>query len=88
MTKSSGQLDVAISADISFRSAAHARAAVKALIPDNVNMPKGLTLEMFSRGRAVCIKVNGRGVPMGTVVNTVDEILDHLSVARKVMADG
>lgn len=41
---------------------------------------------MFSRGRIVCIKINGRAMPMGTIVNTIDEILEHLSVAKKVMA--
>lgn len=41
---------------------------------------------MFSKGRIVFIEMNCKGVPMGTVINTLDEVLEHLSVARKVMA--
>lgn len=85
MTKNS-QLDVAVSASFAFKSSAQASAAVKALIPDNVNMPKGMSVEMFSKGRVVHIKMNCRGVPMNTVINTLDEVLEHLSVAKKVMA--
>lgn len=85
MTPSS-QLDVAVAASFSFSSAAQAQAAVKALIPDNVNMPKGLSIEMFSKGRVVYIEMNCKGVPMSTVASTFDEVLEHLSVARKVMS--
>ena len=85
MTRNS-QLDVAVDASFTFSSASQARAAVKALIPDNVNMPKGLSIEMFSKGRIVFIEMSCEGVPMGTVINTLDEVLEHLSVARKVMA--
>ena len=86
MTKSSRQLSVAVDVSISFGSSAQARAAVKALIPDNVNMPKGLSLQMFSKGKDVFVEIKGNGIPMATVINTLDEVLEHLSVARKVMA--
>lgn len=86
MTKNFRQLDVAVDTSISFSSGAQARAAVKALIPDNVNMPKGLSLQMFSKGKIVFVEIKGRGVPTSTVINTLDEVLEHLSVAKKVMA--
>ena len=86
MTKNSRQLDVAVGVGISFPSSGQARAAVKALIPDNVNLPKGLSLQMFSKGKGVFVEIKGRGVPMATVINTLDEVLEHLSVAKKVMA--
>ncbi|MGI0020265.1 MAG: KEOPS complex subunit Pcc1 [Nitrososphaera sp.] len=86
MTKNLRQLDIAVDASISFASGAQARAAVKALIPDNVNMPKGLSLQLFSKGRGVFVEIRGKGVPMATVINTLDEVLEHLSVAKKVMA--
>lgn len=72
---------------VSFPTAAHAKAAAKALIPDNVNMPAGLTVDIFSRGRTVWMRVGGRsGISVATVASTLDEILEHISVARKVMA--
>jgi hypothetical protein len=87
MTKNSRQLlSVAVDVSISFGSSKQAQAAVKALIPDNVNMPKGLSLQMFSKGRDVFVEIKGNGVPMATIINTLDEVLEHLSVAKKVMA--
>lgn len=71
---------------VPFPTPAHARAAVKALIPDNVNMPAGLTVDIFSRGRTVRVQVKGNGgVSIATVASTLDEILEHISVARKVV---
>jgi hypothetical protein len=32
------------------------------------------------------VEIKGKGVPMATVINTLDEVLEHLSVAKKVMA--
>lgn len=75
-------------AGVSFPTPAHARAAVKALIPDNVNMPAGLTVDIFSRGRTVWVRVGGNGaVSIATVASTLDEILEHISVARKVIVE-
>jgi hypothetical protein len=60
--------------------------AVKALIPDNVNFPKGLSMKMFSRGSMLAIELTGKNVPTQMIVSTLDELLDHISVAKKVMA--
>ena len=81
-------LGVEAKVSVAFLSAAQARAAVKALIPDNVNMPEGLTIRIFSKGRAVVVKLSARSVPAGTIASTMDEVLEHLSVARKVMGRG
>lgn len=79
-------LDTEISVDIVFSSSAEAKAALKALIPDNVNFPKGLSMRMFSRGSTLAIEITGRNVPAATVLNTIDEVMEHVSVAQKVMA--
>jgi hypothetical protein len=79
-------LDTEISVDIVFSSSAEANAALKALIPDNVNFPKGLSMRIFSRGSTLAIEITGRNVPTATVLNTIDEVLEHVSVAQKVMA--
>ena len=78
-------LDTEISVDIMFSSSAEAKAALKALIPDNVNFPKGLSMRMFSRGYTLAIEITGRNVPAATVLSTLDEVLEHVSVAQKVM---
>ena len=80
-------LDVAIAVEISFSSSAQAKAIVKALIPDNVNFPKGLSMKMFSRGSILAIELTGKNIPTATILSTLDEILEHISLAKKVMAD-
>jgi hypothetical protein len=71
---------------IRFSGSPHAKAAVKALIPDNVNFPKGLSMKMFSKGSMLTIELKGKNVPTQIVLSTLDELLDHISVAKKVMA--
>ena len=78
--------DIEVKISVPFLSPAHAKAAVNALIPDNVNFPKGLSMRMHSRGSALYIKVAGTNVPAATVLSTLDEVLEHISMSKKVMA--
>lgn len=80
------QLNIAVEVEIPFSSSAEAEAAVKALIPDNINFPKGLSMKMFSRGSRLAIQLTGKNIPTATILSTLDEILEHISVAKKVMA--
>lgn len=88
MTKNSRRPEVEIAVRVSFASALQARSAVKALIPDNVNLPEGLTLSMFSRGKVVHVAIGSRLSMMATAASTLDEILEHIYVSQKVMAQG
>ena len=81
-------LDIAVEVEIPFSNSAQAKAGMKALIPDNINFPKGLSMKMFSRGSKVAIELTGRNIPSATILSTLDEILEHISVAKKVMAAG
>jgi hypothetical protein len=83
----SRSLDVAVHVEIAFSASAESNAAVNALIPDNVNFPKGLSIKIFSRGAMLTIDLTGKNVPTATIVNTLDELLEHISIAKKVMAD-
>ena len=78
-------LDVAVVVEISFSSSAEAKAIVKALIADNVNFPRGLSMKMFSRGSKLAIELTGKNIPTPTILSTLDEILGHISLAKKVM---
>jgi Transcription factor Pcc1 len=80
------QLNIAVEVEIPFSSSAEAEAAVKALIPDNINFPKGLSMKMFLRGSRLAIELTGKNIPTATILSTLDEILEHISVAKKVMA--
>jgi hypothetical protein len=79
-------LDIQVVTEIPFSNMAEAKATVKALIPDNINFPKGLSLKVFSRDSTVAIELTGKNVPAATLLSTLDEILEHISVAKKVMS--
>jgi hypothetical protein len=79
--------DISVSIDIQFPHQSQAMAALNALIPDNVNFPKGLSLKMSARNSILSIQVLCTNVPIATIVSTVDEVLEHLSVAKKVMPE-
>jgi hypothetical protein len=74
-----------VSVEVQFQSSVEVKAALKALIPDNVNFPKGLSMKMFSKGTLLAIEVTSKNVPASTVLNTLDEVLEHISVSKKVM---
>jgi hypothetical protein len=81
-----GHLNIEVAVEIPFSSSAEAKATVKALIPDNINFPKGLSMQIFSRGSTLEIELTGKNIPTATILSTLDEILEHISVAKKVMA--
>jgi hypothetical protein len=80
------RLRVEVEVEIPFSSSAEANAAMNALIPDNINFPKGLSLKMFSRGSKLAIELTSKNIATATVLSTLDEILEHVSIAKKVMA--
>ncbi|HEY8140183.1 MAG TPA: KEOPS complex subunit Pcc1 [Nitrososphaera sp.] len=79
--------DISISIDIKFPRQSQAAAALNALIPDNVNFPKGLSVKMSARNSVLSIQAHSKKVPVSTMVSTLDEILEHISVAKKVMPE-
>ena len=60
-------------------------AVMKALIPDNVNFPKGLSMQMFSKNNNTLFIEFFSNVGIETLISTIDEILDHISMAKKVI---
>jgi hypothetical protein len=59
---------------------------MKALMPDNVNFPKGLSMTIFSRDNTLVLEFLSK-TGINTLLNTIDEVLEHISIARKVIKD-
>ncbi len=57
---------------------------MKALIPDNINFPKALSMKIFPKSNILVLEVLSRA-GINTLLNTVDEVLEHISVAKKVI---
>ena len=56
----------------------------KALEPDNINFPENLTLELENFDNKLVFNFKSYG-DMKKLISTVDEVLEHLQVAIKVI---
>lgn len=62
-------------------------AVLRSLIPDNIDFPKGLSIEISPRANdnnlllKICCNVG-----FETLLNTLDELLEHISIAQKVIS--
>jgi len=94
------QLRLDITIGINFSCSAEKNAVKKALIADNVSFPDGLSMEIDSRAKcgggrvklkvertaalALVIRISSEG-RVDTFLNTLDELLELISVATKVI---
>ena len=60
-----------------------AQTVKKALDPDNVNFPKGLSLDVKNIDNKVVFKFENED-DMKKLIGTIDEVLAHVQVALKV----
>jgi hypothetical protein len=81
------QLKITSVVEIKFSKKTEMNAIMKALIPDNVNFPKGLSMRMFSKDNNTLFLEFFCNVGNETLLNTIDEVLDHISMAKKVITN-
>ena len=70
---------------LQFSSVIERKSIMKALQPDNVNFPHGLSLEMYDDDECLIITIKGNKIE--TITNTIDEMLQHISIAKEVIND-
>ena len=62
-------------------------AVLRSLIADNTDFPKGLSIEMSPRdddnNLLLCLSSE---VGFETLLNTINELLEHISIAQKVIS--
>ena len=77
-------VEVKVHIEIRLSGKSELRAITSALTPDNVNFPKGLSVKMSSRDNILVLEfLSKKGI--NTLLNTIDEVLEHISIARKVI---
>lgn len=84
MTDSHLPLKIITIIEIKFQKKSEMNAIMKALIPDNVNFPKGLSMQLFSKGNTLFFEFFCN-VKIETLINTIDEVLSHISIIKKVI---
>jgi hypothetical protein len=81
------QLEISAFIQIGFLTKNEMYAVLRSLIPDNINFPKGLMVEMSPREHDNNLLLHlYSDVGFETLLSTVDEILAHISVAQKVIS--
>jgi hypothetical protein len=71
---------------IKFDSKREIDTMISILTPDNVRIPEGLKIDIRSENKYLIIDIqceNGSG----TFLNTIDELLEHISLSRTVTSN-
>lgn len=63
-----------------------AEAIAKAVSPDNVKVPPGLSVKTFRRGGKVLTRIECEESRHGTFIATIDDFLSCVSVAEKAVS--
>ena len=61
-----------------------ARVIEKALEPDNVNFPQGLSLEIKDKENQLLFSFSSEG-DLKKLISTVDEVLEHVNLSMEVI---
>ena len=85
MTPTLAQPELSVLIQIRFSEKNEMYAVLRSLIPDNINFPKGLSIEISPREKdlLLCIHCN---IGFETLLSTLDELLEHVSIAQKVIS--
>jgi hypothetical protein len=76
------QVSVEIRLDLGERK--KVESVMKALIPDNVNFPRGLSMDMNSDGSVLILSFNSSR-KIESLIATIDEVLEHISTMSRVL---
>lgn len=85
MKRSQIPLEITTVIELNFSNKSEVNAVMKALIPDNINFPNGLQMNMFSNNNTLHLDFICDSGDIGTLASTIDEILEHISIAEKVI---
>jgi uncharacterized protein YpiB (UPF0302 family) len=85
MPNSQPLLEITLIIELTFSKQSETEAILKALTPDNINFPKDLSMEMSSKDNTTIFIKFSSSTEIETLINTVDEVLQDISLAKKVI---
>lgn len=87
MTPNSPTPEISAFIQIRFKTKNEMYAVLRSLIADNTDFPKGLSVEMSPRdddnNLLLCLSSE---VGFETLLNTINELLEHITIAQKVIS--
>lgn len=57
---------------------------MKALIPDNINFPRGLSMDMNAEDHVLILSFKSSR-RIDSLISTIDEVLEHVSTMNRVL---
>jgi tRNA threonylcarbamoyladenosine modification (KEOPS) complex Pcc1 subunit len=77
---------ISINIEIEFAKENERDAILNSLLPDNINFPDELSMKMSVNNKSLMI--NTSSTKIDTLISTINEILHHISLAKKVINHG
>ena len=74
------------SVKIEFDSEKEIDTIINALTPDNVRIPEGLKINIRAENKCLIIDIQCKN-GSGTFLNTIDELLEHISLSKAVTSN-
>jgi len=74
---------ILVNIEIEFAEVMERDAILNTLLPDNINFPKELSMDMSINNKSLMI--NTSSTKIDTMINTINEILYHISLAKQVI---
>lgn len=71
---------------IEFDSKKEIDTMINALTPDNVHIPEGLKINIRAQNKCLIIDIQCKN-GSGTFLNTIDELLEHISLSKAVTSN-
>ena len=71
---------------IEFNSKKEIDTMINALTPDNVRIPEGLKINIRAENKCLIIDIQCKN-GSGTFLNTIDELLEHISLSKAVTSN-
>jgi hypothetical protein len=83
----SAQPELSVLIQLGFSDQNEMYAILRSLIPDNINFPEGLSIEITPMVNEKDLLLRIRcNIGFETLLNTMDELLEHISIAQKVIS--
>ena len=74
---------ILVNIEIEFAKVKERDAILNTLLPDNINFPDELSMKMSVNNKSLMI--NTSSTKIDTLISTINEILHHISLAKKVI---
>ncbi len=74
---------ISVNIEVEFSKENERDSILNTLLPDNINFPNEFSMEMSVNNKSLII--NTSSTKIDTMINTIDEILSHIHLAKKVI---